>query len=163
MRPSGGHVQIKGRAGPMTVCRMPGSLAATSGRDCHPDLRPVFPWFRNHSYAAFSAYRSNFRCLVGSATGVAERHVVGRHRFGDRARRSADTEEPPCHFLASLDLRQRTVEAEVEADVLSLLMSVHSDLPVWNRRPAADLECIQRKSGARGEATTADRLQRMRT
>ncbi len=55
--------------------------------------------------------------LARPVDGVAERHVVGRHRLGDRAGRAADAEEPSGHFLPGADLGERAVETRVEVDL----------------------------------------------
>src|ERR1700730_10795297 len=39
---------------------------------------------------------------------VAERHVVSRHRFGNRSGRAADMKKSPRHFLARADLGERS-------------------------------------------------------
>ena len=59
---------------------------------------------------------------------VAERHVVGRHRFGDRAGRAAHMEKPARHFLAGADLRERPVLLGVQINLERLL--------VRSRRPS---------------------------
>src|SRR2546423_1500959 len=45
---------------------------------------------------------------------VAERHVVGGHRLGDRASRAAHMKKTPRYFLSRADLRERAVLLRVE-------------------------------------------------
>ena len=56
--------------------------------------------------------------------GVAHRHVVGRHRLGDRPGCSAHAEEPTGHLLAGADLGHRAVPTGVQVDAESLLVRV---------------------------------------
>ena len=56
--------------------------------------------------------------------GVAHRHVVGRHRLGDRPGRAADAEEPAGHFLTGADLGHRAVPTRVKVDAERLLVRV---------------------------------------
>jgi hypothetical protein len=48
--------------------------------------------------------------------GVADGHVVGGHRLGDRPGRPSDLEEPPDHLLAGADLGDGPVPARIEVD-----------------------------------------------
>src|SRR5438270_9236225 len=52
--------------------------------------------------------------LRGSVNRVAKWHVVRGHRLGDRARRAADVEKSPRHFLARTDLGERPLLLCVE-------------------------------------------------
>ena len=54
--------------------------------------------------------------------GVAELHVVGRHRFGHGAGGTTDPEEPPGHFLTRADLGEGSVFAFVQIDLERLLI-----------------------------------------
>ena len=56
--------------------------------------------------------------------GVAEGHVVRRHRLGDRARGAADAEEPARHLLAGANLGERAVPDGVEVDLEGLEVRV---------------------------------------
>ncbi len=57
---------------------------------------------------------------------VAHRHVVGRDRFGNCARRTADTKKPPGDFLPSPNLSKDTIFARIEIDLERLLVSIRS-------------------------------------
>ncbi len=48
--------------------------------------------------------------------GIAERHVVGRHRLGDRSRRAADTEEPAGDLLAGANLGEGAIGHRIDVD-----------------------------------------------
>ena len=62
---------------------------------------------------------------VGLAVdGVADGHVVGRHRLGDRPGRAADPEEPADDLLAGPDLGDRAVPARIQVDAQRLLVGV---------------------------------------
>src|SRR5438874_3886022 len=54
---------------------------------------------------------------------VAESHVVGRHRFGDCACRTAYLEESTRHFLAPPAFGARALSANVQINLESLLIS----------------------------------------
>ena len=56
--------------------------------------------------------------------GVADGHVVGGDRLGDRARRPADAEEPAGHLLTGTDFGHRPVPARIQVDAQGLLMGV---------------------------------------
>ena len=45
--------------------------------------------------------------------GVAHRHVIGRHAFGDRARGPAGAEEPADYFLPGPDFGKGSIAALV--------------------------------------------------
>ena len=55
--------------------------------------------------------------LHGPVNGVAESHVVGRHRFGHRAGRRTNVKKPPRHLLSRPDLGQGAVDAAVEIEI----------------------------------------------
>ncbi len=55
---------------------------------------------------------------------VAHRHVVGRNRLGNCARRSADTEKPPRDFLPGPDLGKDAVFARIEIHLERLLVGI---------------------------------------
>ena len=57
---------------------------------------------------------------------VAELHVVGRHRFCDRAGGAADLKKSPRHFLAGANFGKRSVAFPIEIDLERLL--VRSDI-----------------------------------
>ena len=64
---------------------------------------------------------------VGLAVdGVADRHVVGRHRLRDGAGRAPGPEEPAGDLLAGADLGDRAVPARVEVDLQRLLQCVRA-------------------------------------
>ena len=65
---------------------------------------------------------------------VADRHVVGRHRLGDRAGGSAGAEEPAGDLLAGADLGDRAVPAQIEVDLQGLLQGVRCRLPCRSPR-----------------------------
>jgi len=66
--------------------------------------------------------------LAGPVNRVAERHVVGRNCFGDRAGGAARGKKPPRDLLPRADLRKGPVEPPVHIDLKSLLphMLIHS-------------------------------------
>src|SRR5450755_163459 len=51
-----------------------------------------------------------------SINGVAKRHVVGRHRLGDRSRSAADMKESSSDLLAGADLGEGPILLRVEID-----------------------------------------------
>src|SRR4051794_26961262 len=57
---------------------------------------------------------------------VADRHVIGRHGFRDRARSTSGPEEPPGDLLPGADLGDRAVPAEVQVDLQGLLQGVRA-------------------------------------
>ena len=59
---------------------------------------------------------------------VADRHVVRRHRLGDRAGRAAGPEEPARHLLPGADLRERAVPPGIEVDLQRLLQSADGNV-----------------------------------
>ena len=65
---------------------------------------------------------------------IAESHVVGRHRLRHRARRAADMEKAPGHFLAGADLREGAVLLRVEIDLERLLVRPDIHLRVHTRQ-----------------------------
>ena len=59
---------------------------------------------------------------TGPVDGVGKRHVVGRDRLGDGARRAADVEKLPRDLLARADFREGAVLRGVEIDLERLFI-----------------------------------------
>lgn len=47
---------------------------------------------------------------------VTERHVVGRHRLGDRSRSTANTEKVSGYLLPGADFSKRLIEPFIKID-----------------------------------------------
>src|SRR4029077_13657535 len=60
---------------------------------------------------------------------ITEPHVIGRHRFRDRAGRPAGLKEAPRYFLSRSDLREGTVFTAIEINLERFL--VRSDFHLW--------------------------------
>ena len=71
---------------------------------------------------------------------VAERHVVGRHRFRDCSRGAADMEKTPRHFLAGADLGKGAVLICVEINLERLLVRPNIHLGIHTNSVAAILD-----------------------
>ena len=77
---------------------------------------------------------------------VAERHIVSRHRFRDRARRAADVKKSARHFLTCADLGECPVLLPIEINLerLSVRPDIHLRLhgnivaAVYDRRKKAE-------------------------
>ncbi len=64
----------------------------------------------------------------GAVDGVADGHVVGRHRLGDRPGGAAGPEEPAHHLLTGPDLGDGAVPTGVEVDAQGLLVGIGTEL-----------------------------------
>jgi hypothetical protein len=85
---------------------------------------------------------------VGRAVdGVADRHVVGRHGFGDGSGGSAHAEEPPRDFLPGADFGEDAVFRGVEVDLERLLLGAQGAARTGLRE--ADQFVLQRRRHGR--------------
>ena len=78
---------------------------------------------------------------------VTEGHVVGRHRFGDGACRTAHTEKSTRYFLARANLGECAVLADVQVDLENLF--VGANLHLWIHTIAVAAISDRRKSSNR--------------
>jgi hypothetical protein len=73
-----------------------------------------------------------------AVNGVAHRHVISGHGFGDGAGRAAHAEKPAHHFLTSADFGEGAIPARVEVDAQRFVMSI--DVRFGHRRAQCALE-----------------------
>ncbi|MEI9998563.1 MAG: hypothetical protein WDO13_05045 [Verrucomicrobiota bacterium] len=66
--------------------------------------------------------RLTYVALALAVDRVRKRHVVGRDRLGQRARRATHAEEPARHFLPRADLGKGAVKPLVEVDLYGFLV-----------------------------------------
>src|ERR1700682_2942866 len=82
-----------------------------------------------------------------SVNGVAKRHVVGRHRFGDRSRSAADMKKSSSDLLAGADLGEGPVLLRVEIDLECLLIGADIHLRSHTQSRCGHLRASQPNEG----------------